>query len=202
MLDEAGFEDAVIVGSNDLDEHAIQELKRRGATIAVWGVGTRLVTGGDQAALGGVYKLGAIEDEQGNWQPRIKLSERSIKTSIPGVQQVRRFYRDGAMVGDLIFCKLIGVPAGPTGQTLPGDVVDFGTDAPLNDEDLLQPVMRSGKLIAELPSLPDIRHRAMEQCDRLPQRTRKIDDATPYRVALESRLAEQRRQLMAQLHTA
>lgn len=199
MLDEAGFQDAVIVGSNDLDEHAIQELKRQGATIAVWGVGTRLVTGGDQAALGGVYKLGAIEDAHGHFQPRIKLSEIPIKTSVPGIQQVRRFFRDGAMVGDLVFSDSIGAPVGPVGETLHGDRVDFGSCESLTCEDLLQPVMRSGNLVAELPSLSEIRQRARKQCEMLPEATRKIDEANPYRVGLERRLAEQRRQLMAQL---
>ena len=201
MLDEAGFENAVIVGSNDLDEHAITELKRRGATIGVWGVGTRLVTGGDQAALGGVYKLGAVEDDEGKWQPRIKLSERSIKTSIPGIQQVRRFFRDGSMVGDLIFSDLIGEPAAPRGETLRGDRIDFGSTEALEFEDLLQPVIRSGELVAKLPSLTDIRQRAIRQCNLLPDSITRIAEPKPYPVGLELRLAEQRRQLMVQSHS-
>ena len=84
LLDEAGFERAAIVASNDLDELEIERLKQGGATIAVWGVGTNLVTAKDQPALGGVYKLAAIEDESGDWQPKVKLSEQEIKTSNPG----------------------------------------------------------------------------------------------------------------------
>ncbi|MEO8270672.1 MAG: nicotinate phosphoribosyltransferase, partial [Aureliella sp.] len=92
LLDAAGLHDATIVASNDLDERLIASLKQQGATIGVWGVGTKLVTAYDQPALGGVYKLGAIEDVTGHWHPKIKLSEQWIKTSTPGIQQVRRYY--------------------------------------------------------------------------------------------------------------
>ncbi len=81
LLDDAGFRDAKIVASNDLDERLMESLKNQGAQISVWGVGTKLVTAYDQPALGGVYKLGAIQDEQGHWHPKLKLSEQPIKTS-------------------------------------------------------------------------------------------------------------------------
>src|SRR5262249_15832235 len=90
LLDDAGFPRATILGTNDLDEYVIESLKQQGAKIAVWGVGTRLVTGYDQPALGGVYKLGALQDDAGRWQAKIKLSEEPVKTTIPGVLQVRR----------------------------------------------------------------------------------------------------------------
>ncbi len=202
LLDEAGFTDAVIVASNDLDEHVIKELKRQNATIAVWGVGTNLVTGGDQAALGGVYKLGAILDDEGIWQPRIKLSESPVKNSNPGIQQVRRFTRDGAMVGDLIYSELLGAPESSQGETFAGEAIDFGMDAAdaateLSYQDLLQPVMRDGKLIAELPALSEIRNHAMQQLEMLPVACRSIEDASPYPVGLELKLANQKRQMIA-----
>jgi len=74
ILDEAGFPDAVIVASNDLDEHIIENLRHQGAQIAVWGVGTKLATGYDQPALGGVYKLSALRQKDGSWEPKLKLS--------------------------------------------------------------------------------------------------------------------------------
>ena len=92
LLNNEGFEKALIIASNDLDEYKIKQLKQQGAVINVWGVGTNLVTAKDQPALGGVYKLGAIQDKKGEWQYRIKLSEQAIKISNPGILQVRRFY--------------------------------------------------------------------------------------------------------------
>ena len=104
ILDEEGFPDAVIVASNDLDEQSLSRIKQDGGAITTWGIGTRLVTAYDQPALGGVYKLAAIEDEQGFLDPRIKLSEQEIKTSNPGKQQVRRFLdKDGVPIGCLLY---------------------------------------------------------------------------------------------------
>ena len=93
ILDDAGFPDAVIVGSNDLDEHIITSLKQQGARINVWGVGTRLVTAFDEPALGGVYKLAAIRGDDGEWEAKLKLSEQTAKITTPGMLQVRRFSR-------------------------------------------------------------------------------------------------------------
>ena len=106
------------------------------------------------------------------------------------------------MVGDLIFSDLIGEPEAPRGETLHGDRVDFGASEALEFEDLLQPVIRSGELVTELPSLPEIRQRAIQQCDLLPDSITRIDEPKPYPVGLELRLAEQRRQLMAESHSS
>jgi nicotinate phosphoribosyltransferase len=104
ILDEGGFPDPAIVASNELDEHVIESLKNQGAAVSVWGVGTRLVTGGEQAALGGVYKLAAIRERGApGWDYRLKLSEQMAKISIPGVLNVRRFTAGGNFVGDMIF---------------------------------------------------------------------------------------------------
>ena len=93
MLDEAGFADATIVASNDLDPEAIISLRQQGARIDTWGVGTRLVTCYDQPALGGVYKLVAIDDgPNGETRTPIKVSDDPIKVSVPGILGVRRFY--------------------------------------------------------------------------------------------------------------
>src|SRR5262249_43042321 len=104
MLDKAGFTNAKIICSSNLDEHVIAEMKRRGAKIDMWGVGTKLTTGQPDAALGGIYKLGAVRYPGGQWQYRIKLSDEPVKTSVPGLLQVRRFHQpDAKFVADAIY---------------------------------------------------------------------------------------------------
>lgn len=104
MLDEAGFTDALVMGSSDLDEWLIRSLKAQDARINAWGVGTRLVTAHDDPALGGVYKLSAIKKPgQTQWQPRLKLSETKAKINIPGMLQVYRCQdAEGRFLADAI----------------------------------------------------------------------------------------------------
>jgi nicotinate phosphoribosyltransferase len=104
MLDDAGFPDAFISASNDLDEYLISELKGQGAAINVWGVGTHLITSKENPAFGGVYKLVALQGENGQWQPRIKISNNPAKVTNPGVKQIYRLYdaQTGKIKADLI----------------------------------------------------------------------------------------------------
>ena len=92
MLDKAGFEDALICASSDLDENLIASLKLQGAKIDTWGVGTRLITSNDCPSFGGVYKLSAETDENGNFVPKIKLSNNPSKVTLPGIKKVIRIY--------------------------------------------------------------------------------------------------------------
>ena len=102
MLDEAGFPNAKICVSNDLDEYLIRDLKLQGARIDLWGVGTRLITSAGRAALGGVYKLCALEKD-GQLQPKIKLSDTTEKITLPGKQEIWRLYGpEGMATADLI----------------------------------------------------------------------------------------------------
>src|SRR6266700_5050486 len=104
MLDKAGFTKAKIVCSGDLDEHIIADMKRHDAKIDMWGVGTKLTTGQPDAALGGIYKLGAVRRPGSRWQYRIKLSDEPAKTSYPGLLQVRRFCQpNGRFIADAIY---------------------------------------------------------------------------------------------------
>jgi len=103
LLDQNGFPDTRIVASNDLDETAIRDLKARHASIDIWGVGTKLITAFDQPALDGVYKLSAIRTPGKDWEYTIKLSEQSAKVTTPGIQQIRRYYRDNLYDGDVIY---------------------------------------------------------------------------------------------------
>lgn len=104
MLDEAGFPDAVISASNDLDEFLIDSLKVQGAAITSWGVGTNLITSKDCPSFGGVYKLAAIQDKNGQFIPKIKLSENSEKVTNPGNKTIYRIYEkaSGKIKADLI----------------------------------------------------------------------------------------------------
>ena len=104
MLDAAGFPDAVISASSDLDENLIDSLKAQGATITSWGVGTNLITSKDQPAFGGVYKLAAIKNPDGTFTPKIKLSENTAKVTNPGNKTVYRIYdkESGKINADLI----------------------------------------------------------------------------------------------------
>jgi nicotinate phosphoribosyltransferase len=103
MLDEAGFPDAIISASNDLDEYIISELKAQGAKISLWGVGTRLITSQENPAFGGVYKLAALS-KGGEWENKIKLSNDPIKITNPGIKKLWRIYdaESGKMKADLI----------------------------------------------------------------------------------------------------
>jgi nicotinate phosphoribosyltransferase len=155
MLDQAGFEDARIYASNDLDEHIIASLKAQGARVHTWLVGTQLLTGGKQPALGGVYKLGAMRGEDGRWIPKLKRSEQSAKMSFPGMLQVRRFEdADGRYVGDMTWDELD--PPDPGEPTLidPEDPVRRHRVAPgTASRELLVPVFRRGEPVAPLPTL-------------------------------------------------
>lgn len=111
ILDDAGLQATQILASGDLDEHLIGELKRRGAPIDTWGVGTRLATAYDQPALGGVYKLAALRARGGVWQQRVKISDDPVKSTIPGIQQVRRIRRGGIPLCDVLWNTLDAPPA-------------------------------------------------------------------------------------------
>lgn len=189
MLDEAGFKDAAILASNELDEHVIESLKQQGAAIAIWGVGTRLVTGHGDPALGGIYKLSAIRSPGGPWRHKIKLSEQAAKTSVPGILNVRRFSHD-LFEGDMIYNE-----DSPPATGDPREIIDpgnpfrrkvFSPDAA--SEDLLVPILRSGLPVFESPGLPAIRERARAQLARLHPGIRRLMNPHEYPVGLEKSL--------------
>ena len=138
---------------------------RQGARIDVWGVGTRLATAYDQPALGGVYKLAALRDEQGQWDYKLKLSEQPVKTSTPGVQQIRRFSQRDRWVGDMIFDELTGVEAPAEVILADGRRVRVPPGSLAND--LLCPVLRAGQRAYSFPTIHESRQRALEQSAEL-----------------------------------
>jgi nicotinate phosphoribosyltransferase len=188
LLDEAGFTDAVIVASNDLDEHLVASLKAQGAQIGVWGVGTKLVTAYDQPALGGVYKLTAIEGPDGRWIPRVKLSEQAIKVSNPGVLQVRRHRHEGRLVGDAIWDETLGTdsplrivdPLDPNREKV--------MPAEAEAEELLVPIFRAGRRVYDPPPLPELRARTQRSVAELHPGITRFLNPHSFPIGLERRL--------------
>jgi nicotinate phosphoribosyltransferase len=196
ILDEAGLGDAIIVGSNDLDEHIIESLKQQGATIKVWGVGTRLVTAYDQPALGGIYKLAALRQPDGVWEPKLKLSEQAAKITNPGILQVRRFRSENRFLGDAIYDLSRPLPESFT-------VVDpldstrrkhFAPGTPA--EDLLAAIFRQGKLVFEQPALRAVRERVQEQLAMLHPGIKRSVNPHEYPAGLELGLHELKTELI------
>jgi nicotinate phosphoribosyltransferase len=168
MLDEAGFEDAIISASNDLDENIIADLKLQGSRIDLWGVGTNLITAKDCPAMGGVYKLVAEFDEYENITSKIKLSDNEIKISNPGFKKVYRIYdkKTRYVLADYI--------------TLEDEVIDTSKDLILQNEthgwkktkleansytvrDLLVKIFEDGELVYEIPHIRKVRRYCIEQ---------------------------------------
>ena len=192
ILDEGGFPKTAIVASNDLDERIIMSLKNQGATICVWGVGTKLATAYDQPALGGVYKLSAIRDGDEPWRYKVKLSEQAIKVSNPGVLQIRRYYerqeQDRVALGDVIFDESTPVEDGctiidPMDATRRKVIAD-GTEG----TNLLVPVFRNGVRVYERPPLSAIRARAATQLAGLHGGIKRFVHPHQYPVGLEASL--------------
>ena len=203
MLDAAGFPAATILASNALDERVIESLRQQGARIDAWGVGTRLVTGHEQSALGGIYKLGAV-DADGRWRYRLKLSEQIVKVGYPGVLRARRFVepggdvRHGVPLADAIYdepigietpCTIVDPAAFPRRRRIP-------EDAP--HEELLVPVFRDGRAVYRSPPLAEIRARAIGEVARLHPGIRRLVNPHAYPAGLELRLHELRSRLTLQ----
>jgi len=196
ILDEGGFPGARIVASNELDEHLIRSLKDQGAAIDVWGVGTRLATAWDQPALGGVYKLSAIRRPGEEWIPRIKLSEQTAKVTTPGLLGVRRYVRDGALAGDMVYD--VRIP--PDGEAVMVDASDstrrkvFAASDTFID--LLEPAFRDGTRVCACPELSEVRARAAEQVAALDPTVKRFLNPHTYPVGLETGLNDIRNQLV------
>jgi len=199
ILDAGGFPKAAIIASNELDEHVIASLKEQGATIGVWGVGTHLVTGYDQPALGGVYKLSAVRSAGEAWQYKVKLSEQALKVSNPGIQQVRRYRDDGGFVADMIYDEESGVPVGGT-MVDPKDLTRRKKlPAALQWTDLLAPVFRAGRLVYEPPALPDVRAHTLQQLAAFHAGVKRFVNPHQYPVGLEGGLFDLKTQLILKI---
>lgn len=197
QLTAAGFNDPQIVGSNDLDEDLIADLKRQGAKINAWGVGTHLITSRDYPALGGVYKIVAVQ-EKGQWQSRLKVAGTPEKTTDPDRKQVHRLFD----AQDRPLADVLGPADRPptTGRRI--KAVDrerfyevyYLTAARV--EPLLQKVMSKGKLLQKEPSLDSVRDRAQREIAALPEELKRLRNPERYPVLLAPRLARIKERLL------
>ena len=197
MLDTAGFAEARVYASNELDEHTIESLKEQGAAIDVWGVGTKMVTAYDQPALGGVYKLSAVREPGGEWEPRVKVSEQAAKVTTPGLLQVRRFTDEsGRLVGDMLYDELVPPgeqcvmvdPADPTRRT--------SYCGQHSAEELLVPVFELGRAVYDVPPLAESRARTAAQLSRLDASHLRLLNPHTYKVGVELGLYERKMALI------
>ena len=207
MLDEAGFENAVISASNDLDEHLIHSLKVQGAKITSWGVGTHLITSKDCPSFGGVYKLAAIKQEDGRFESKIKLSENTEKITNPGNKTIYRIYdkETGKMRADLIcfaeevFDENEDLMLFDPNATWKKTLLEAGT---YTMRELLKPVFIKGECFYESPSVMEIAAYCKEEKDTLWDETKRL--ANPHRVYvdLSQKLYDEKQRLLNQMSVA
>ncbi len=188
MLDDAGFTDAVISASNDLDEYLIETLKAQGAAITSWGVGTNLITAKDNPAFGGVYKLAAIMNEDGDFIPKIKLSENSEKITNPGNKTVYRIYEKetGKIKADLI-C-LVGETFNGNAPLLLFDPTEPWKKTKLAPgtytlREIMVPIFQNGTCCYDSPKVMDIRAYCQNEQNTLWDETRRF--ANPHKVYVD-----------------
>ncbi|MGD6969333.1 nicotinate phosphoribosyltransferase [Rossellomorea vietnamensis] len=190
MLDEAGFHDAGIVASNDLDEYTIMNLKAQGAKINTWGIGTKLITGYDQPALGAVYKLVSIENEKGEMTDTIKISSNAEKVSTPGLKNVYRIINktSGKSEGDYITLEE-EKPQEQDRIKMFHPVHTFISKFVTNFEakDLHIDVFKDGQLVYKLPSLQEIRAYLEESIDLLWDEYKRLMNPEDYPVDLSEK---------------
>lgn len=184
-LDEAGLNEVKIVASGDLDEYRIADLKQKQAPIDLWGVGTRLVTGYDDPALTGVYKLVAVENEAGEMRPRFKFSEEPGKQSPPGPVQVERHICNGQMVADMLFADDQPPAADEKAWHLPEFDAAYQASGGTARRRLLEPLLSGGKPVDERSeTLSDMRRRVQKQLQTLPEACRRLRDPATYPVTV------------------
>ncbi|MBN2879845.1 MAG: nicotinate phosphoribosyltransferase [Clostridia bacterium] len=202
MLDAAGFEEAKIFASNDLDEYIIWDLKAQGAKIDVWGVGTALITSKGSPALGGVYKLVSEYDNEGNELPKIKKSDNPEKITTPGYKKVYRFYEKetGKAIADYIALD---------GETInesepitifdPNAVWKQMTLTNFHAKELLCPVFIDGECVYKKPSLKEIAKYTADGIDSLWDEFKRLTNPQIYKVDLSQKLYDTKQRLLNEI---
>ena len=197
MLDEAGYPNAKICASGDLDEVLIRDLKTQGACINTWGVGTKMITSEDCPALGGVYKLSA-EIVDGQTIPKIKISENPAKVTNPGVKKIYRIYNpDGMAMADLILLEHETVdPSKPLTLFHPVDTWKRQTYENYRLRELLTPIFQAGQLVYASPKLLDIQARCKKELASLWEQYTRQRNPHVYKVDLSYELFHLRHRLL------
>lgn len=188
MLDAAGFPDAIISASNDLDEYLIDSLKVQGAAITSWGVGTHLITAKDCPSFGGVYKLAAVKGKDGEFIPKIKLSENTEKVTNPGNKTIYRIYEkdSGKIKADLI-C-LVDEKFDEKKDLMLFDPLEPWKKTKLKGgsytmKEILVPVFLNGECVYESPKVMDIRKYCQQELETLWPETRRL--VNPHKVYVD-----------------
>lgn len=206
LLDNAGFKDAIISASNDLDENIISSLKLQGAKISSWGVGTNLITSKDCPAFGGVYKLSAVyESDKKAFKAKIKLSENAEKNTNPGNKKIYRIYDKDTkkIIADLICLEeetlntseelLLFDPLDTWKKTLlPADTY--------YTKELLVPVFKNGNCVYQSPSVMEIREYCKEEMDTLWEESRRLEYPHRTHVDLSQKLWDLKNNLLNEYH--
>ena len=203
MLDEAGYPDAIISASNDLDENLIASLKAQGACITSWGVGTNLITSESQPSFGGVYKLAATYSDEGQWVPKIKLSENSEKITNPGNKQIYRIIEkdSGKVFADYI--ALEEERFSEAEDLVLFDPIDTWKKSTLKGgsyemRPLLVPIFLGGKLVYNCPSVEEIKAHCKKEQESLWEECRRLTNPHAVHVDLSDKLYEMKKRLLAQ----
>jgi nicotinate phosphoribosyltransferase len=192
LMRDAGFDDPLIVASNDLEEDLIADIKNQGAKINAWGVGTHLITARNNPSLNGVYKLVATHD--GNqWKPRIKLSQNIEKATVPARKRSIRYRdRDGVPIGDVLYHADEQWPASgaiPCRRRLTPHRDAHIADA-ASAEDVMQLVFENGRRVAGPVPIDAIRDRTLAQLDNLPDEYKRLRNPERYRVLLSPAIGQ------------
>ncbi len=199
MLDDAGLPNCKITASNALDEYLIRDLMMQGAKIDTFGVGERLITAKSSPVFGGVYKLAAVEDENGRIIPKIKISENTAKITNPHFKRLYRFYdrESGKALADEL-CLRDEVINEHEPHTIFDQNAVWKTKT-LTDytvRDLQEPIFKNGKLVYELPSLDAIKNYCREQIGTLWDEVKRFENPHTYYVDLSQKLWDEKRRLL------